>query len=363
MIKYSHIKGFRCFPDTRIEGYGSVNLFGGQNNVGKTSILEALLLTVYPLVQTLNIIRKSRGIHDLMIKSAPSKFWSEFFWNFPHDKTAVIDLGEIGELTLSYLNGNLLPVLANYFPNEEGVKIREWLAGNISHSSGVRFSANVLHGAPTELDFLAIADKDGGLLSAGQIFDAPEHLPFLSARGALEALPMSALYSSVRNSGKKNEVLNALRMLDETFEDIEIDAPGGIPFLQIQLKNGRMQKLNLFGDGIRRMTEIMLTILSSGSSYIFIDEIENGLHYSKQKEIWRNLFRVSTELKVQIFATSHSLEMIKAFNEISLEQSGEKNGMYFEMSRGRISGNTVVNAMSPEMLQYEIGNGLTFRGE
>ena len=38
------IRGFRAFDDLRLPRLGRVNLFVGKNNVGKSSILEALWL-------------------------------------------------------------------------------------------------------------------------------------------------------------------------------------------------------------------------------------------------------------------------------------------------------------------------------
>jgi AAA15 family ATPase/GTPase len=38
------IQNYKCFHDTKIEGFERVNLIGGRNNSGKTVLLEALHL-------------------------------------------------------------------------------------------------------------------------------------------------------------------------------------------------------------------------------------------------------------------------------------------------------------------------------
>ena len=43
---------------------------------------------------------------------------------------------------------------------------------------------------------------------------------------------------------------------------------------------------------------------------IFIDEIENGIHYSVQKDVWNAIGKLARDLDIQVFATTHSLEMI-----------------------------------------------------
>src|SRR5262249_8959400 len=42
MFESLHIQGFRAFDDLQLKGLGRVNLLVGKNNVGKTTVLEAL---------------------------------------------------------------------------------------------------------------------------------------------------------------------------------------------------------------------------------------------------------------------------------------------------------------------------------
>ena len=52
----------------------------------------------------------------------------------------------------------------------------------------------------------------------------------------------------------------------------------------------------------------------------FIDEIENGLHYSVHKDVWRPLELWQRQLDIQVFATTHSYEMIRAAYEAFKEE-------------------------------------------
>ncbi|WP_180334678.1 AAA family ATPase, partial [Bathymodiolus thermophilus thioautotrophic gill symbiont] len=45
MIEYIDIKDYKCFKDFKIEGLSRINIISGKNNVGKTALLEAFLLT------------------------------------------------------------------------------------------------------------------------------------------------------------------------------------------------------------------------------------------------------------------------------------------------------------------------------
>lgn len=46
MIESVDIKRFRCFEKLKVDGFNTVNIISGQNNVGKTSLLEAIFLSL-----------------------------------------------------------------------------------------------------------------------------------------------------------------------------------------------------------------------------------------------------------------------------------------------------------------------------
>ncbi|MEL6910916.1 MAG: AAA family ATPase [Cyanobacteria bacterium J06598_4] len=48
MLRDLTIQNYRCFEDFQIDGLEQVNLFVGNNNSGKTSLLEAIYLLVHP---------------------------------------------------------------------------------------------------------------------------------------------------------------------------------------------------------------------------------------------------------------------------------------------------------------------------
>lgn len=47
-------------------------------------------------------------------------------------------------------------------------------------------------------------------------------------------------------------------------------------------------------------------------NFALIDEIENGIHYSEYQNVWQQIYELAIEHDIQVFATTHSLEMIHA---------------------------------------------------
>src|SRR5947208_2220012 len=61
MLKSLEIQGFRCFRELRVEPLTQVNLFVGQNNAAKTSLLEAAELVAIGGVEGLMRSAVRRG--------------------------------------------------------------------------------------------------------------------------------------------------------------------------------------------------------------------------------------------------------------------------------------------------------------
>ena len=70
---------------------------------------------------------------------------------------------------------------------------------------------------------------------------------------------------------------------------------------------------------MNRLFGMILALVNVSEGILLIDEFENGLHYSVQLETWRMIFRLATEMNIQVFATTHSSDAIRSFQEAALE--------------------------------------------
>jgi len=89
----------------------------------------------------------------------------------------------------------------------------------------------------------------------------------------------------------------------------EISASGDLAYADIGLD--RMVPLNIFGSGMIRAANIVSHLLLGGDRILLLDEIENGLHHAAVESFLRVLIALSHDKNVQIFATTHSLEVLK----------------------------------------------------
>jgi len=90
--------------------------------------------------------------------------------------------------------------------------------------------------------------------------------------------------------------------------------------------------LRSLGDGSVRLFTLVLAIANSKNGFLLIDEAENGLHYSIQRDFWRLVFRQSALHNVQVLVTTHSADCVRGFAEAANENK-QTEGVYCRMER------------------------------
>lgn len=71
--------------------------------------------------------------------------------------------------------------------------------------------------------------------------------------------------------------------------------------------------IKTMGDGMNRLFGLGLALACAKDGMLLVDEIENGIHWSVLPEVWRFVVKVAKRLNVQVFATTHSNDCLKAF--------------------------------------------------
>ena len=67
------------------------------------------------------------------------------------------------------------------------------------------------------------------------------------------------------------------------------------------------------GDGAVRLFGVALAIVNSQNGFLLIDEAENGIHHSLQKDFWKMIISAADANNVQVLATTHSWDCVAGF--------------------------------------------------
>lgn len=70
--------------------------------------------------------------------------------------------------------------------------------------------------------------------------------------------------------------------------------------------------LGSIGDGLKRLLNLSIHLVSAKGGYLLVDEIDTGLHHRVMSEMWRLVIETAKRLDIQVFATTHSWDCVEA---------------------------------------------------
>ena len=128
---------------------------------------------------------------------------------------------------------------------------------------------------------------------------------------------LSAAWSRVVLTTAEDEVTAALRILDSSVERLAITGSNGDATAQLRLRGEPLPvPLTSMGEGMTRMLSLALALVTARGGYVFLDEIETGLHHSAHQSMWKLVLNMADTLGVQVFATTHSKDCLEAIAAI-----------------------------------------------
>lgn len=335
------IQGFRGFRHLRIEKLGRVNLIVGKNSVGKTALLEALWLyaTQGALSTVWNILElRDEGNRPISIRlrrgrsesSDPTLAIKHLFYGRPDVRKPIggtsILIGPIDdyEKTLSIMLIRPGPDFASLIAKNRTDEVVE-IAGSLVPCLSIKL------GGKSKADWRLDVEP-----SPAYETDAINHV-FISANG-LDMLEIVRIWDNKIALRNEQPVLRAIHIIDKRVEDLDIVSDSNLGDDRVRIPKVRLSNmgegepvpLRSLGDGMNRLFGIALALVNSKDGILLIDEVENGLHYSVQPDVWKLIFETARNLKVQVFATTHSWDCIEAFQKAA--QESPEDGMLVRLS-------------------------------
>jgi len=96
------------------------------------------------------------------------------------------------------------------------------------------------------------------------------------------------LFKPSKKKNKENELNVFVREFDDSIENFKVigDKP--------QCKtNGEYRDIVEFGDGLRHYISIICALYACENGYLFVDEIDNGIHYTQLDRLWELILSLS----------------------------------------------------------------------
>lgn len=137
---------------------------------------------------------------------------------------------------------------------------------------------------------------------------------------------MAMLWDDVALTDEEKQAVQALRLVYPEAERVAVIGGGprsmraGGRRVVARIKDlERPVPLRSLGDGAVRLFGLALALANSQNGFLVIDEAENGIHHSIQRDYWRMVLQAARNNNVQVLATTHSWDCVGAFAQAAVE--------------------------------------------
>lgn len=314
-ISKINIKAYRGINNLFIDNLGVINLLVGNNNSGKTSVLEALKILSTPreigvlcltsfnrnvpksdndLIDTFLSLFKKETI-DVEDGNMGQTYYINAMCEYNHNEIMMEAIAEEKEKLLLNNNGD-----ENTSNND--ASIRRVVEGSIKTTKNKK----------SEVSTFSVTDINIDLGATDAEFKA-----YYMPTGISLYNHCVNLYSQIVKEDKKKDYIKLLRIFDENINDISIVEKT----IWIHSDIKETMPLYAYGMGLQKALLISLLLTMSKNGILLIDEIETAIHTSAIGEIFNFIIQACIELNIQLFATTHSIEIIdKLVNREDIEQ-------------------------------------------
>mgnify|MGYP000545041291 CR=1 FL=1 len=335
-IQNIKINNFRRFKNIQVSNLGKFNLIVGDNNIGKTSLLEALLFIpdkkeylqrlAFSHIERINLYPEKKGSslsNNSVLYYNLNKDFLQEFQHCDDDNNNIVFLIKEGRNKLEYelffsekkkVTGTALSFTAEDYTVFE----------NLSYLNGIK-QPFMPYGKGFSNDLASVYDAD------------------IRPKRALE------------DAFKKN-----MKVFIPRISQIFAGVDGNIDIRDDDFPEDR--PLHQYGEGANKLFRILILLTLHKGKRLMIDEIDAGIHYSKFKEFWMLIIKIAKKDKTQIFATTHNDECIRYFSEVlnELDEEYQKDGRVVQMKL--VNNKIKVRSYEYASFNLAIDEGVEIRG-
>ncbi len=359
MLTSLTVTNFRNLKSVKLEDLGRITLIGGKNGAGKTALLEALWLLSGPdLPELVTRVSTFRGIPIL----GPEITFHDIFCDF--------DIGRHIRISAHGDWGSLPRKLEIYLQNRQHV---DAIRSDAPERANIERLTRPINESGFEIVFMY--QHDNGKEYTSRAWWIAEQMPvgpgasltgesirqerqavhnrtnsvFMAAVRREEFQAIASRFGRFQLERKDEEILRFIRPLEPRLQVLTLITINNIPVIHAYIDGmDRPIPVQLLGEGLNRMLGLVLSMSEASGGLLLIDEIENGLHHSVQEEVFSILLDLAKSFDVQIFATTHSNECIRAAHR-TLREYGPQELAFYRLDR--VNEQVKVVSFDDEMLE------------
>lgn len=340
------IKRFRGIKELTIDKLCPITIFLGENSVGKSTILETLFMVTGPSNPFMPIrvtALRAHGTYD--IKDIKYIFYDSDLNQYP-----------TLEATLNDEEYRLISLFPNYSVDESSPIDDIASFDNNQVITGVNCKFKVVKKNSLYDGESSFVRTQNGKLNPQIDTNYNESITSVSLSSYNQSGSLLEEYDALIKANGKGLILKALQLFDERINTVESTKEGlFIGYNQLQ----HMVPLSMAGDGIQKFLSVAIRAYNPSIDIILIDEIENGLHFSAHRKLWKCIIETAKDQDKQFFISTHNEETLKCLS--SLVNSDDLSKIINVITLVRADDNITPYYLSGNGLQGAMENGVEIR--
>ena len=319
LISKISIKSYRGIGNLELNDLRQINILTGDNNSGKTSILEVINIFGQPDLfrSWVNASREERPL-------APSGI-------------------SLYERVNDFFNVNCMKKKVEFMIETEAENIEIEMA---AEDSEIQMTQKAYY---NKLGYYLLSESGEPELGGDNLIDVPITFFIMKVNGVIQEkvtlckgqrfIPQSTqkakekfskcivyirpfehtrarffLNDVLNNPELYQEILDILKEFDPGIISINYD-DGGFPgqggyYKILSKENNRALPLDMYGDGMKKAILLMSAVVKAKNGVLLLDEFETAIHTSAMNHVFKWILETCCKLNVQVFLTSHSEEAI-----------------------------------------------------
>jgi len=302
------IENFRKIKNIELKDTKNFNILIGENNSGKTSVLESIMSFQYPNdINRLILLYKIREV----LKNSEKKTWYKSFINM-FDKEVDKKYISIG----AEINNKKINIKVEGYEEHLFRLSDEDLPVSVFNGKYKLAIGSNIYEKPFLLreDDYEVRYKNNNLLVPIKYISPIDHY--------MQNIYVQNISKSIR-LGKKQDILDMLKTFDKNIEGFDLITENNSTSLYINHKVNGILPLTAYGDGVKKIITIASSIIEATDGILLIDEIESAIHARALKSFFQWLIKTCKKYNIQVFLTTHSIEAIDALLEGGVEYISE----------------------------------------
>ena len=297
MLESLEIENFRGIKKLKIDNFKNINFFIGKANTSKTSLLEAIYISLEQSPISLYMLFMLRNILN------DDDAFESLFYDYNFNNIISLDyIFDKKNINIKLQKDNIHNFTISRNNNENNI-INKLLLIKEYNNHKDRFSIEYNH----KTNSITINPED-------KLYN---DVVFITVENMQNNLTLHNYLKTILSNDNYIEKFREIyKQFDNKINDIRF--LGNTIVVSLANLNHTIN-IKYMGKGFQTYISIIASMVS-GNKYIVIDEIENGMHFESIKLLLENILALSKEYGLQFFITTHNKELLEILNDCLIEK-------------------------------------------